>query len=194
MLCTVVSAWSYDTETVTKTSSQSTQGKITCGEFMIVGNLDKTTGAWTKGLAVYSIHPGCVITSVEFVMRSGSINQCECNNGSGNGKGNWKADDTGKWMQDGTFAYDANIAFSSSSSCLIDKVTITYHKHTFTHNSAKEATCMNKGLKEYWECSDCGRKYYDGEGAGEVPPNDDLILPKDPAGLWRNTLTLKQAA
>ncbi len=181
MLCTAVSAWSYDTETVTKTSQQSKNGIITCDEFMIVGNLDKTTGAWTKGLAVYSIHPGCVITSVEFVMRSGSINQCECNNGSESGNGNWKADAAGKWEQDGTFAYDANIAFTSSSSCLIDKVTITYHKHTLAKNTDfKAATCTETGMMGSWKCSDCGHTYYDEKGAGEVAKDENLLLSIDP--------------
>ncbi len=176
MLCTMVSAWSqttYTTQTVTKTSSQSSSGKYNCDEFMIVGYLDGDK-YWTKGLAVYGINAGCVITSVEFVMQSGTIDQCEY--------ANWKFDaSTGKWAQDGTFAYCQTIPFSSSGDCQIRSVTITYHKHTFTHNEGMAATCTATGMTESWTCSDCGHTYYDNAGASEVAKAGDLVQSVDPA-------------
>ena len=186
MLCTVVSAWSQTTETVTKTymDGENKTGIVNCKEFMILGNLDKTTGFWTKGLAIGYVNQGCVITSVEFVMKSGSIDKCESTNG------NWKFDSTSdKWVQDGTFAYDENIAFSSTSSCLIEKVTITYHKHTFTHNEGVAANCVAQGRTENWYCSDCGHTYYDNAGANEVAKAEDLVLLIDPT---KHTSTLEK--
>ncbi len=158
-----MSAWSYTTGSVTKTSVQSKSdgGRITCDEFMIVGNLDRDD-YWTKGLAVYFIKPGCVITSVEFAMKSGTIDQCEY--------ANWEFDaSTGKWVQDGTFAYYQTIPFSSSGDCQISSVTITYHKHnTLTHHDAVPAKCTETGMNEYWECSDCGHIYLDEAGKQET--------------------------
>ena len=186
MLCTMVSAWSQTTETVTKTymDGENKTGIVNCKEFMILGTLDKTTGFWTKGLAIGYVNQGCVITSVEFVMKSGSIDKCESTNG------NWKFDSTSdKWVQDGTFAYDDNIAFSSTSSCLIERVTITYHKHTFAHNEGVAASCVAQGRTENWYCNDCGRSYYDEKGANEVAKAEDLVLLIDPT---KHTSTLEK--
>ena len=174
MLCTAMCAWSYTTKTVTKTPSDSRNGIVSCNEFMIMGNLDKTTGLWKTGLAVGYINSGCVITSVELVVKNGNIDQCECEN--------WKFDATaGKWVQDGTFAYYDNVSFKSSSNCLITSVTITYHKHTLAKKTdAKAATCTRIGVKASWECSDCGHIYYDEKGASEVAKFEDLTLDIDP--------------
>ena len=176
MLCTVVSAWSQTEKSVAaKFSDVNKLGIVNCDEFMVGGQIDETTKRWKNGLRIMYANKGCVITSVEFVMSSGSIDQCESTNG------NWKFDSTSdKWVQDGTFAYDENIAFNSTGGCLIEKVTITYHKHTFAHNEGVAASCVAQGRTENWYCNDCGRSYYDEKGANEVAKAEDLVLLIDP--------------
>ena len=174
MLCTVVSAWSYETETITKWCRNGNNGIVSESDLgMITGQYDKTTDTWKDVLGITYIEPGRVIISVEFNMRSGSIDQCEST------KGKWKVDDTGKWVQDGTFAYDDKVVFKSTTGCLINSVTITYHKHTLTKNTdSKAATCMENGMKTSWKCSDCGHIYLDEKGENEVEETD-LIIPKE---------------
>ena len=187
MLCTVVSAWSLTTTTVTiKCSDVNPLGIVYCDAFMAGGPIDDATKKWQNKLEIIHIGSSCVITSVEFVMSSGSIDKCESTNGK------WKVDATGKWEQDGTFAYDENIAFSSTSSCLIEKVTITYHKHTFAHNEGVAASCVAQGRTENWYCSDCGHTYYDNAGANEVAKEEDLVLLIDPTN-HASTLTKHEA-
>ena len=86
------------------------------------------------------------------------------------------------WEQkDGAFSRFNKISFRSNDApAYVTSVTITYHKHTFTHNEGVDATCVATGKKESWTCSDCGRTYYDEAGANEVAKAEDLILPIDP--------------
>ncbi len=46
--------------------------------------------------------------------------------------------------------------------------------HTMTHHEGKAATCTETGMKEYWSCDACGKKFADAEGKTEIT---DVTIP-----------------
>ena len=42
------------------------------------------------------------------------------------------------------------------------------HVHTLTHNAAKAPTCVEDGLKEHWNCLECGKYFSDTEATVEI--------------------------
>lgn len=42
------------------------------------------------------------------------------------------------------------------------------HTHNLTYHAAKNATCLEEGIAEHFECSDCGKFFKDAEGATET--------------------------
>ena len=192
MLCTMVSAWSYGTKTITLYCEAGgfdadASWKTTDSETGIYVAAPKAESipCWQvdKYKPLQLIVPdGYIITGVKFNyfnksyledhgISSSSINLCDelVLNGE-------------IWEQkDGAFSRFNKISFRSNDApAYVTSITVTYHKHTFTHNSALAATCMETGKKESWTCSDCGHTYYDDKGAKEVAKAEDLILPIDP--------------
>ena len=182
MLCTALSAWSYGTKTITlyfeaggfdayaswKTTDSET------GIYVSAPKANDVDGCWKVekfSPLQMEVPDGYVITGVEFdyfsesylkargVNSSGSIDNCD--NLALNGQ---------RWEQkDGAFSRITMIKFRCmNTSAYVRSVTITYHKHTFTHHGAVAATCVATGMKEYWECSDCGHIYSNESGASEA--------------------------
>ena len=194
MLCAALSAWSqttYTTNTITLDYKD-------CDESYITTNAE--TGIYVKApkadnIACWQadkydklqlvVPDGYVITAVKInylnksylealgISSSSSINTCD--NLALNAESNiWE-------QKSGAFSRLTSIMFRSTEApAYVTFVTITYHKHTFTHDEAVAATCVAPGKKESWTCSDCGRTYYDEKGAREVAAAEDLILPVDP--------------
>ena len=50
------------------------------------------------------------------------------------------------------------------------------HAHLMTHHEANEATCVDAGNVEYWNCSECGKSYTDKGGSNEL--STTIILAK----------------
>ena len=195
MLCTTICAWSYGTKTITlyceaggfdadaswKTTDSETGIYVAApkAESILCWQVDKY-----KPLQLI-VPDGYIITGVKFnylnksylealgISSSSSINTCD--NLALNAESNiWE-------QKGGAFSRITSIRFRSTEApAYVTFVTITYHKHTFTHDEAVAATCVAPGKKESWTCSDCGRTYYDEKGAREVAAAEDLILPVDP--------------
>ena len=49
------------------------------------------------------------------------------------------------------------------------------HQHSFKLHEAVAATCTENGYEEYWECSDCGKKFSDKDGKNEI--NKPIEIP-----------------
>lgn len=49
--------------------------------------------------------------------------------------------------------------------------------HVLTHVEAREATCTGDGSIEYWNCSNCGKRFTDAKGEQQIDPAD-TVLPK----------------
>ena len=181
MLCTAMSAWSqatYSTQTITLDYDDCDESYKTTdsgtGIYVSAPKANDVDGCW-KVEKLYPLQmevpDGYVITGVEFdyfsesylkargINSSGSIDNCDklALNGQ-------------RWEQkDGAFSRITMIRFRCmSTSAYVRSVTITYHKHTFTHHGAVAATCVATGMKEYWECSDCGHIYSNESGASEA--------------------------
>ena len=186
MLCTVVSAWSYTTGSVLITPDSklpiSHDDETGIEVLGYKNNLDKTS--WdinsSKSIAI-KMPAGYVITAVKV---SGRNDLIQCDNLIFNATDN-------VWVQNGTFTYYEQVAFTATNATgtTVGGVTITYHKHTFTHNEGKAATCTATGMAESWTCSDCGHTYYDNAGASEVAKAEDLVLLIDPT---KHTSTLEK--
>ena len=192
MLCAALSAWSqttYTTKDVTLYYKDCDDTyKTTNAEtgIYVTANKAEDIACWQvdKYNSLQLVVPdGYVITAVKFnylnksylealgISSSSSINTCD--NLVLNGE-TWE-------QKDGAFSRITSIKFRSTEApAYVTFVTITYHKHTFTHDEAVAATCVAPGKKESWTCSDCGRTYYDEKGAREVAAAEDLILPVDP--------------
>ena len=52
------------------------------------------------------------------------------------------------------------------------------HVHVMTHVAFAYPTCEADGVKEHYECSSCGRWYWDNAGANEIANKADVTLPK----------------
>ena len=198
MLCAALSAWSqttYTTNTITLDykdcdESYNESYKTTNAETGIYVTAPKADNiaCWQVGNSnslQLVVPDGYVITGVKInylnksylealgISSSSSINTCD--NLALNAESNiWE-------QKGGAFSRITSIRFRSTEApAYVTFVTITYHKHTFTHDEAVAATCVAPGKKESWTCSDCGRTYYDEKGAREVAAAEDLILPVDP--------------
>ncbi len=52
------------------------------------------------------------------------------------------------------------------------------HEHTLAHVEEVKGTCQSEGLREYWYCTDCGRRFADEEGVTLLSDLSSMILPK----------------
>ena len=57
------------------------------------------------------------------------------------------------------------------------EIQIPGHTHTLTHYECKEATETEDGNKEYWECSECGKRFTDEAGTHKIS-REDTVIPK----------------
>ena len=187
MLCTMVSAWSYDTETVT----------ITCGgtndsPFTVNAQL----GSDGAGGALYweirkdydlklKAKQSYYITKVEFTQTGDNVETWD----------KLKNYTPRSWVRpsDDTEYYDV-ITFSNSESITkVTAVTITYYHVCYgaTHHEAVPGTCTTKGKAEYWECV-CGKKYSDNACNNVVTDMATLDTEIDPKN-HATTLTKEEA-
>ncbi len=60
--------------------------------------------------------------------------------------------------------------------------------HTLVHYDATEATCEEDGCKWHYECSVCGKYFYDQAAKNEAEKEDVIIeaLGHEPNGIWEN--------
>ena len=61
--------------------------------------------------------------------------------------------------------------------------------HKLTHHDAVAATCVAEGSVEYWQCSECGKRF-DSEDATNELAEDEITTPVDPdahsvSDIWR---------
>ena len=175
MLCTAVSAWSYETETVTITCNETNTSPFT------VQAQSGSDGADGKPYWVVrsgnplklNVQQGYYVTKVEFVTTdNGYVEECDKLKRSGK---SWVrgSDDTN---------YHSVITFSNFES--ITKVTsiiVTYYHVCYgaTHHESVRGTCTTKGKAEYWECV-CGKIYSDANCTHEVTDMTSLDTDIDP--------------
>ncbi len=157
MLCTVVSAWSYDTETVTITCGGTNNSPFT---------VQAQSGSDGAGGTLYweirngydlklNVQQGYYVTKVEFVATDyGNVDECD----------KLKKYTASSWVRDDsdTEYYDV-ITFSNEYNFTkVTAITVTYYHVCYgkTHHEAVPGTCTTKGTAEYWECV-CGKIYSD---------------------------------
>lgn len=56
-------------------------------------------------------------------------------------------------------------------------VTTPMKAHTLEHHEEISATCVDTGMKEYWQCTVCEQKFTDAQGKNVVKDENDLVLP-----------------
>lgn len=162
MLCTIVSAWSqttYTTNTITLDYDDCDESyKTTNAETGIYVTAPKADNIACWQVGKYDklqlvVPDGYVITAVKInylnksylealgISSSSSINTCD--NLALNAESNiWE-------QKSGAFSRLTSIMFRSTESpAYVTYVTITYHKHTFTHDEAVAATCVAPGKKD----------------------------------------------
>ena len=186
MLCTMVSAWSYETKTATLLfSDHDTSWKTTDSESGIYVTEAKADGYDCWVVDKYnpfriSVPAGYVVTKVKFNFlpssyadSSRSIDICKSTAFSTTDNETWE-------QKDGALSYINMIDFRATNMAYVSFVTVTYHKHDLNHKEAVAATCAATGNKEFWECQDCGHIFYNNTCTREVANEEDLILPIDP--------------
>ena len=173
LLCTAMSAWSYETETVTITCNETNTSPFTVsaslsyepsvGEYWLVRS---DTPLRLKA------NQGYYVTIVEFKTTGDNVKECDKLKRSGK---SWVrgSDDTN---------YYSVITFSNSES--ITKVTsiiVTYYHVCYgaTHHESVRGTCTTKGTAEYWKCV-CGKIYSDADCTHEVTDRTSLDTDIDP--------------
>ena len=66
------------------------------------------------------------------------------------------------------------------------------HTHSLKHIDFKYPTCTEKGMKEHYECSSCGRWYWDSDANYEITDHSEVVL--DPYGHnWGDWEVVKHA-
>ena len=175
MLCTAVSAWSYDTETVTisyggtNTSPFKVEGtssyEPSVGDYWLVrdGNSLKLKA-----------NQGYYVTRVEFETNGYSyVDECDKLNQSGNA-----------WVRgnDDTDYYDV-VTFSNIETDItkVTAVIVTYYHVCYgaTPHEAVAGTCTTGGTAAYWGCV-CGKIYSDADCTDEVTDMAELATEIDP--------------
>lgn len=192
MLCTTVSAWSqttYSTQTITLRYEDCDESYKTTdsgtGIYVSATKANDVDGCWkVEKLSPLQMEvpDGYIITGVKINYLNKDYLEAQGITGSSIDICDKLVLNGETWEQkDGAFSRITMIRFrTATGTAYVRTVTITYHKHLFTHNSAVAATCVAPGNKESWTCSDCGHTYYDEKGAKEVAKAEDLILPIDP--------------
>ncbi|WP_156947303.1 Ig-like domain-containing protein [Ruminococcus sp. NK3A76] len=69
-----------------------------------------------------------------------------------------------------------NITVTAGKVSKTVKVTVA-HTHTLTKVDGYDSTCTETGIKEHYECSDCGKLFADAEGKTELT-EADIVIPK----------------
>lgn len=99
----------------------------------------------------------------------------------------WKSDVVASFVYFFPSASDEMMAYKSMWSpkreCYIERYGSeeTYkipHEHTLAHVEEVKGTCQSEGLREYWYCTDCGRRFADEEGVTLLSDLSSMILPK----------------
>lgn len=175
MLCTTVSAWSYETKDVTITWGGTNDSPFTVSG---TSSYEPSVGDYWLVRAGNNLKlnalQGYYISEVEFETNGYSyVDECD------------KLTQSGKaWVRgsDDTNYYDV-ITFSNIESDItkVTAVTITYYHVCYgaTYHEAVGGTCTTKGTAEYWECV-CG-KIYSNEGCtNEVTDMATLATTTEP--------------
>ena len=189
MLCTAMSAWSYEMENFVLKFNDDTPSEIITNPgtgISVQGTLytedyPLITSAWKvdkDNALVLSVPQGYVITGVEFgysaFIDGDCINLCDYLTFDAE-KG-----ENGTWVQkEGKLDYFSTIKFNAESPAYVSAVFVYYHKHTLTNHEAVAATCSKTGMREYWEC-ECGKIYSDNACNNEVTDMASLETDIDP--------------
>ena len=177
MLCTAVSAWSYDTETVT----------ITCGgtnnsPFTVQAQLGSDGADGTPYWLVrngnnlkLNAQQGYYVMRVAFETTGSYNNVDECDKLIQYGK---------EWVRDSEDSnYYAAITFSNMETDItkVTSITVTYYHVCYgaTPHEAVAGTCTTGGTAAYWECV-CGKIYSDADCTDEVTDMAELATEIDP--------------
>ena len=175
LLCTAVSAWSYETETVTITCNETNTSPFTISAI--------TSSYGQEGEQYWEVRNGSTlklkanqgyyVTRVEFDVNGDNVENCD----------KLQHNTPRSWVRGSNDTnYYSVITFSNSES--ITKVTsiiVTYYHVCYgaTHHESVRGTCTTKGTAEYWECV-CGKNYSDADCTHEVTDKTSLATDIDP--------------
>ncbi|MDO4822901.1 MAG: hypothetical protein Q4A08_01865 [Bacteroidales bacterium] len=175
MLCTAMSAWSYETETVTISCNGTNTSPFT---------VDATTASDGRDAAPYwqvddyntlvlKAPTSYYVTKVEFTTMSGKVGICD--------KLKWYQLNVWVSQNSDDLQYYDVITFSNPEGSIakVTSMTVTYHRCSGTHQEAVPGTCTTKGRAEYWKC-ECGKIYSDNACNNEVTDMASLETDIDP--------------
>lgn len=175
MLCTAISAWSYETETVTITCGGTNNSPFTVSA--TIGSAGMTGDTYWEIRNGYSLKlkakQGYYITKVEFVQTGDNVESWD----------KLQKYTPKSWVRpsDDTAFYDV-ITFSNEYNfSKVTSITVTYYHVCYgaTHHDAIGGTCTAKGQAEYWECI-CGKIYSNADCTNEVTAMAQLATQTDP--------------
>ena len=181
LLCTAMSAWSYETETVTITCNGTNTSPFTVSASL---SSEPSVGDYwlvrSDNNLILNVQQSYYVTKVEFETTGDNVEKCD----------KLQYNTPRSWVRgsDDTAYYDV-ITFSNSES--ITKVTsiiVTYYHVCYgaTHHESVRGTCTTKGTAEYWKCV-CGKIYSDADCTHEVTDKTSLATDIDPtnhSGVW----------
>ena len=177
MLCTAVSAWSYDTETVTITCSGTNTSPITVAAQLGSDGADGTPYWLVRNGNNLKLNAqqGYYVMRVAFETTGSYNNVDECDKLIQYGK---------EWVRDSEDSnYYAAITFSNMETDItkVTSITVTYYHVCYgaTPHEAVAGTCKTKGRAAYWECV-CGKIYSDADCTDEVTDMAELATELDP--------------
>ncbi len=175
MLCTAMSAWSYETETVTITCNETNTSPFTISAI--------TSSYGQEGEQYWEVRNGSTlklkanqgyyVTRVEFDVNGDNVENCD----------KLQYNTPRSWVRgsDDTAYYDV-ITFSNEEGfSKVTSIIVTYYHVCYgaTHHESVRGTCTTKGTAEYWECV-CGKIYSDADCTHEVTDKTSLDTDIDP--------------
>ena len=97
-----------------------------------------------------------------------------------NAKGNFKVywvDEDGKLTDMKAVVEDGYLVFETDHLSLYVLVDEALHAHNMSAKEAVDATCEEDGKKAYYVCDDCGKWFWDAEGAVEITDKNSVVIP-----------------
>lgn len=96
----------------------------------------------------------------------------------------------------GDYQYSVCAVFEDTSqSETVTSTVYTYtagHTHSLTHVTSKNPTCTETGVREHYECSGCGKYFWDAAAANEIADKNEVTLPAN-GHSWGEWQVTKQA-
>ncbi len=163
MLCTAMSAWSYETETVTISCNGTNTSPFTVNATTASDGMEGEP-YWEVGnynTLVLKAPTRYYVTQVEFATMYGKVEGCD----------KLTRYQMNVWVSpnnDDLQYYDV-ITFSNPEGSIakVTSISVTYHRCEGTYYAASPSTCYTHGTADYWAC-DCGRIYSDADCTHET--------------------------